>query len=117
MRNVGSLRRRSRSLDKANLQGEREKRKTKKVGGEKKFRHMLETRGQKCVDHRDSDAFRCHYRNEFRRSFLLAVSFSFSDLKVFRTVGESRLTISKARRSRQDESQLHCETRSIAYKR
>lgn len=56
---------------------------------------MLETRGQKCVDHRDSDVFRFHYRNEFRRSCLLALSFSFSDLKVFRTVGELRLTISK----------------------
>lgn len=49
---------------------------------------MLKTRGQKCVDHRDSDVFRYHYRNEFRRSCLLALSFSFSDLKVFRTVGE-----------------------------
>lgn len=79
---------------------------------------MLETRGQKCVDDRDSDVFRYHYRNEFRRSCLLALSFGFSDLKVFGTVGELwEFDDIKARRSRQNESQLHCETRTIAYKR
>lgn len=52
---------------------------------------MVETRGQKFLDHRDSDMF----RNEFRRSCLSALSFSFSDLKVSRSVGELRLTIWK----------------------